>query len=381
MGIKDLFKNTNKVSAKSVKNQVLTKQEIDNLRAVKSSDERIKIIKKNPFVLPYVLNAWADDNNINNIVKTAIKLMPENVTKLGKGNIMPTSSYVNLAVETKPSVIFDLSDDLKSKITKNAFFNAFTKDPEICASNAPVLKDYVVRNIIVFRKNKMKEIKYKSTVRNECLKAIRIAMGVSTVHEGYDDFAELIAEKLEKNKVFDKYQTKDKMATQIPTVVNSLIKNQDVRIYAMPVEVWKLNNYKTLYLAVRESLKKNSKINGVLEFIPFDLLPEKVTKKVVASALKKDPKIWTELEQYNLEYLKDDTFIQYVAYASCKKHKCLDIIESELSAKEKLTAENKIAGVVKRKQTKMQKGNTKKLPAVIYTVNQPSKTDNNDMSM
>ena len=301
-------------------------------------------------------------------------MMPENVTRLGKGNIVPTSAYVNIAVETKPSVIFELNDELKSLVTKSAFINAFTKDPEICASNAPALKQYIARNIVVFKNDKLKEIKYKSTVRNECLKAIRIAMGVSRVHEGYDDFAEEIAEKLVKNKVFEKYQTKDKMATKIPTVVNSLIKNQDIRIYAMPVEVWKLNNYKPLYLAVRESLKKNSKINGVLEFIPFDLLPEKVTRKVVAEALKKDPKVWSELEQYNLEYLKDNAFIQYVAYASCKKHKCLDIIEDELSSKEKLTAENKIQGIVKRKNTKMHKADKKYLPSVIYKDGKPTES-------
>ena len=361
-----------KVSNESVKNQVLTTQEIEKLKEVKNSNEREKIIKQTPFVLPYVLNSWSDDKNISKIVKLAIKLMPENVTKLGKGNIVPTEELVNLAIEQKPSVIFDMNEQLKSMITTDGFINAFVKDPEICACDVPVLKKYISRDIRASRKGKIQQINYKASLRNECLKAIRIAMGVSTPHEGYDDFAVVIAYQLMKNKVFDKYQTKDKMATKLATVVNSLIKNQDVRIYAMPVEVWKLNNYKTLYLAVKESLKNDSKISGVLEFIPFDLLPENVTRKVVATAIKKDPKIWSELEQYNLEHLKDNAFIQYVAYASCKKHNKMEIIESELSDKEKLTAENKMKGVLKRKDTKVKKASKVYLPSVIYKDEKPT---------
>ncbi|MGN1221854.1 MAG: hypothetical protein ACI4TT_01305, partial [Christensenellales bacterium] len=300
------------------------------------------------------------------IVKLAIKLMPENVTKLGKGNVVPTKEFVNLALEQKPSVVFDMNEQLKSMIDINSFVKAFAKDPEICACNAPVLKKKIIRDIEVYRNGKLQELKYVSSVRNECLKAIRIAMGVSKQHQGYDDFAVEIAKQLKQNKVLEKYQTKDKMATKLATVVNSLIKNQDVRIYAMPVEVWKLNNYKTLYLAVKESVKKGSKISGILEFIPFDLLPENVTRKVVATAIKKDPQIWRELEQYNLEFLKDNPYIQYVTYDSCKKHKKMDIIEAEFSDKEKLTAENKIKGVLKRNSKKINKLSKTYLPSVIY---------------
>lgn len=365
-----IFNKNLKISNKSVKNQILTKEQIKALRDIEDSDQRLKIIKKAPYVLPYVLNSWSDDDNIVNIVKLAIKLMPENVTKLGKGNIVPTASFVNLAIEQKPSVIFSLNEDLKEKISIESFVTAFAKDPEICASDAPVLKKRIKRTIEVVRKGKLQKIKYSSTIRNECLKAIRIAMGVSAAYPGYDDFAVEIAKQLKANKVFSKFQTKDKMATKLPTVVNSMIKNQDVRIYAMPVEVWKLNNYKPLYLAVKESTKKNSKINGILEFIPFDLLPEKITKKVVATALKKDPYIWHELEQYKLEYLKDNAYIQYVTYDACKKQNCLFILEPELSSEEMVKAENKINGVNKRKQTKYKKGNKLKLPSVVYKLGQ-----------
>ena len=221
MNIKNIFKS--KVSNKSVKNQVLTNEEIERLREVKSSAEREKIIRRTPYVLPYVLNSWSDDKNITKIVKLAIKLMPENVTKLGKGNVVPTKEFVNLALEQNPSVVFDMNEQLKSMIDINSFVKAFANDPEICACNAPVLKKKIIRNIEVHRNGKLQELKYVSSVRNECLKAIRIAMGVSKQHQGYDDFAVEIAKQLKQNKVLEKYQTKDKMATKLATVVNSLI--------------------------------------------------------------------------------------------------------------------------------------------------------------
>ena len=116
MGLFDFLFNKNNISNESVKNQVLTNAEIEKLRAIKFSDERLQVIKKTPFVLPYVLNSWSKDRNIDKIVKTAINLMPENVLKLGKGNVIPTEEYVNLALETKPSVIFEMNDELKNMI-------------------------------------------------------------------------------------------------------------------------------------------------------------------------------------------------------------------------------------------------------------------------
>ncbi|MGN1212779.1 MAG: hypothetical protein ACI4TZ_01935 [Christensenellales bacterium] len=356
----------NVISKSSAKNQVLTSEEIHKLKEVKNSTERLKIVRQAPFVLPYVLNSWSDDKNITKIVELAIKLMPENVTKLGKGNIVPTKELVNLAIEQKPSIVFEMNEQLKSLIDIDSFVNVFTKAPEICTCDAPVLKQKISRDIQVYRKGDLKNIKYKLGLREECLKAIRIAMGVSKQHNGYDDYAGEIAERLKKSKALDKNQTKYKMATKLATVANALIKKQDVRVYSMPVEVWELNNYKTLYLAVRESVKKDSKLSGILEFIPFKLLPEKVTRKVVATALKKDPCIWSQLEQYNLGYLKENPFIQYVTYKSCKKYKRMDIIETEFSDKQKLTAENKIKGILKRKDTKIKKLTKIYLPSVIY---------------
>lgn len=364
----DFFKDSGKVSSNSVKNQVLTTEEIEKFKAVKNSAERERLIKRFPFVLPYVLNTWSEDANIDKIVKIGIKQMPENITKLGKGNVVPTPELVNYALVQKPAVVFDMNDDLKAMISRESFVEAFAKNPEICASKAPVLDKYISRTFKVTKKGKEKIINYRSKIRTECLKAIRIAMGVSKVHKGYDDFAVEIANELKANKALDHFKTKDKMSTQLATVVNSLIKNQDVRIYAMPVDVWKLNNYKTLYLAVKESVKKGSKIDGILEFIPFDLLPEKVTRKVVGVALAKDPTIWAELEQYNLEYLKDNPYIQYITYNACKKLNRMDIIENELSDKEKQVAESKIKGVLKRKQNKALKASKAKLPNKVFTV-------------
>lgn len=356
----------NIISKDSEQNKVLTFEEIKNLKEVKDSAERLKIVGQAPFVLPYVLNSWSDDKNITDIVKLAIKLMPENITKLGKGKIVANKELVNLAIEQNPNLVFDMNEQLKSLIDVDGFVDAFTKSPEICTCDAPVLKQKISRDIQVYRKGELKNIKYKLGLREECLKAIRIAMGVSKQHKGYDDYAGEIAERLEKNKSLENNKTKYKMATKLATVANALIKKQDVRLYAMPVEVWELNNYKTLYLAVRESVKEDSKLSGILEYIPFELLPQKVTRKVVATALKKDPCIWNQLEQYNLGYLKENPFIQYVTYKSCKKYKRMDIIEKEFSDKQKLTAENKIKGILKRKDTRIKKLTKIYLPSVIY---------------
>lgn len=356
----------NIISKDSEQNKVLTFEEVKNLKEVKDSAERLKIVGQAPFVLPYVLNSWSDDKNITDILKLAIKLMPENITKLGKGKIVANKELVNLAIEQNPNLVFDMNEQLKSLIDVDGFVDAFTKSPEICTCDAPVLKQKISRDIQVYRKGELKNIKYKLGLREECLKAIRIAMGVSKQHKGYDDYAGEIAERLEKNKSLENNKTKYKMATKLATVANALIKKQDVRLYAMPVEVWELNNYKTLYLAVRESVKEDSKLSGILEYIPFELLPQKVTRKVVATALKKDPCIWNQLEQYNLGYLKENPFIQYVTYKSCKKYKRMDIIETEFSDKQKLTAENKIKGILKRKDTRIKKLTKIYLPSVIY---------------
>lgn len=362
----DLFKKLNKISAGSRKNRVLTNEEISRLRAVVDSAEREKLVKKYPYILPYVLNIWSTDRRINTIVKKAIEAMPENVLKLGKGKIVPTPELVNLAIAEQPNLIFEMNDELKAMISAEGFIYAFAQDPEICACDVPVLKKVLRDNVVVERGGKKYRTQVYSTVRNECLKAIRLAMGVSEYHTGFDDFASDIAEVLKYNKVLKKYQTQDKMATKLPTVVNALIKNQDIRIYAMPVEVWKLNNYKPLYLAVKESVKQNSNIRDILEFIPFDLLPENVTKKVVAMAILKRPELWCRLEQYNLEYLKEDTYIQYVTYKSCKKNNRMDIVNLYFTDEQTQKATAKYNGVIKRAQTRMKRAKTTRMLTKVF---------------
>lgn len=360
MGIFDSY-----ISFGSVKNKVLTPKEIEKLKNIMDTETREKVLTKYPFVLPYVLNSWSADANINKLVKKAIELMPENVTKLGKGNVLPTPEYVNLAIETQPSIVFELNDDLKNMISIDSFFKAFQKDPTIFACKLNVLRKFVSRTFETFENGEKQKVKYCSNVRNECLKAIRLAMGVSDYHKGYDDFAMQIAKAFKKNKLFAQHNIKDKMAVVYATVINSLIKNQDMRIFALPVEVWKLNNYKPLYLAVKESCKDKSKIKGVLEFVPFDLLPEKVVKKVVATALSINPKIWDELYTYNLASLHKDPYIQYVTYKACKEQNLMNIVEEDFSKKELKRAQNKFLGVLKRSETKLKKADKFNTPDIL----------------
>jgi hypothetical protein len=365
MGLLSKFKK-NKISVQSVKNKTLTNNEIEKLRDVKSNKERLQIIKKSPYILPYVINRWSAEGNIDSVVKTAIKLLPENVTRLGKGNVMPTEEYVKIALLSKPSVIFQMNDDLKNMISIDTFIKAFVKDPDICASDAKVLKAKISRKVFVKQKGVTSEKELVTTVRSECLKAIRLATGVSKYHAGYDDYADVIADDLRISHALDKYQTKDNLATKLPTIVNTMIKKQDIRLYAMPVEVWKLNNYKTLYTAVKEATKKGSAIGDILEFIPFGLLPKDVTKRVVGVAIKNDPEVWNKLQECNLDYLKSDAYIQYAEYKSCKEHKNESLIEQVLTETEIKKASGKYKGIIKRKKNRVVKAKQLKLPSVIY---------------
>lgn len=357
----------NKISNQSLELKILTEQEIESIKNIKNSDERLQAITEVPFALPYVLNNWASDNNISQIVKLGVELYPNNITKLGKGGVLPTQELVDIAVVSNPEIIFSLSDSLKNMISEKAFFSAFVKNPDVCASNAKVLKKVVKRKAVVSKNGEQEEKKIATTVRSECLKALRLASGVSRYHKGYDDFAVLLAEELIANNVLKKYESAEALATKLPTIVNIMIKNQNIKLYAMPAEVWKLNNYKTLYLAVKESCKANSKIKDILEYIPFDLLPEKVTKKVVAIALQKNPQVWLKLDECNLEYLKQDGFIQYVMAKSCIENKQEQFLLSQFKDENLLKALSKYQGVLKRKENKVTKAKSGKMSKVFKT--------------
>lgn len=339
---------------------VLDMDQVEKVKQIKGSKDRVKTIKKYPSLLPFVLRSWSDDPKFAEIVKTGISYYPENIAKLGKAGVVPTEELVAIAIKSKPSIIFSLNKDIKDMITKDAFFSAFVKDPDICASDAKVLRKVIKRKAKVNIKGEEQEKLISTTVRSECLKALRLASGVSRYHQGFDDVAIVLAEQLTKNKVLKKYNTKEILATKLPTLVNILIKTQNIKIYSLPAEVWKLNNYKTLYYVVKESFKDNSKIGDVLEYLPFDLLPEKVTKKVVALALSKDPEIWNRLADLNLEKYKNNAYIQYVEYKSCKEHKREDLIANLLTEKEIKTASSKYSGMLKRKSNeKIRRTNAK----------------------
>src|SRR5574344_688113 len=303
---------------KKIEESELTGELIEKYKSIKDFSDREKLISTMPFVFPYVISSWKDDKQVEKLVNDAVELRPENITKLGKAGILPTENLVKTAVLKEPLVIFKINEDLKNLITKEIFIDAFIKNPLILTSDCKALKEHITRSFFDERLGIDKEI--STTLRTECLKAIRLAEGVSRFHEGYDDFAVEIANKLIGSKSFKTYKMSDVILTKIPTVVNAMIKKHSPILRACPVETWKLNGNKTLYSVSRESAKVNSDIYDILADITLGLISPKVVKNSVLKAIAVNPKFYLRLDELGLgQYMQDQT-VQFAFYKSCKKN-------------------------------------------------------------
>ena len=82
-----------------------------------------------------------------------------------------------------------------------------------------------------------------------------------------------------------------------------------------------------------------------------------------------------KLNQYNLGKFKNDDYILYVTYNSCKANKCSEIVLQYFTAEQKKNAEKKLQGVLKRKETQMKKANAKLLDSTKLTAEKPEKQE------
>lgn len=370
MGIMNNIK-LNKLLSKIKKADKLTNEQIKLLSEVKTYNDRLLVIKKCPFVFPYMIKHWNDNKSeLDELAYAAVEYLPDNITKLGKGSIVPNEELVEMAMVSDPMVVFKFDDNLKSFISQELFLSCFAINPLILLADLDILKSKIVRRVNVSTKDGIVEKVLKSTVRTECLKAIRLAEKVSRYHPGYDDFALSIAKEIATSSLFSKNKSKEEMIVKIPTVVNAMIKKQDQNLRACPVTTWKLNNNKTLYAALRESVKADSELEGLLGDIPTKLLPVKVAKKAVAVAITGDPEVYTKLDEYGLGAWRNDAYIKYVAYKSCQKHKRMDIIEAEFNEKD-----------IKIADSKYRADKTRKANAKAKKQNKTTQEKQNDLSL
>lgn len=352
MNLEDLI---SKVKFENEENGYLEQDTVDAVASLATYDEKVTLLNEVPYVFPYVASKWKNSDNIERLAKIAVAMAPDVVTKLGKGGIVAIPELVSVALDSDPLVIFKFNDDLKQLVSKEAFISAFSRNILVMLADVPVLKSAIRYEVKTVKDGKEEIVKVKSNVRSECLKAIRLAEGVSRYHEGYDNFANVIALKLRASKTFKKNATSDAFTMKVPTAVNAMIKKENPKLRAMPVESWRLNRNKTLYSAVRKSVKADSKLKDLLADIPTTLLPAKVTKKAVACAIMGDPEVYNKLSEYGLEDLKADAYIQFVTFKSCKKHDRMDIIEGNFDSEQTKLANKKFKMVKTRKENIIKK--------------------------
>lgn len=348
------------LSKESIKTKTLQFEELEKIKKIEDFDKRYVILKKYPFVLPYILNTWKTDTKLKDLIKVAVENEPENILKLSRGGIYVTKELVNLAVKLDPLVIFKLDEEQNEMVSKEAFIEAFTNNPVVLVSDCPVLKEKIRRKVNVYDKDEEKivEREISSALRTECLKAIRLAEKVSVYHKGYDDFASQIAEKLKASPRFASYKNDEQIYSKIPTVVNVMIKKEIQGLRGFRAENWKLNRNKTLYSAVRNSVKPNSKLVDLLGDIPFDDMDDKIAEKAICNAIKIEPKTFLNLKKYSLDNFQKDAFVQYTAFKYCKKYKDEETWKKTcemLTKKEIKEAESKIKRESTKKQNKTNK--------------------------
>lgn len=338
-----------------------TKEGIEALKNIKDQKTRERLVKRNPEVVVYACKYWNDNkDNFNVLVDIALNKKPEVITMFkGKNGLYVNQKNIQKAVLADPMVIAKLSDELKAQITPELFIEAFVKNPLVLSiKELPCLKHRYTRNVVVEEKGQIVEKKISTTLRTECLKAIRINEGVSTYHKGYDDIALTIAHGLEKSKTYQHNKYSADLLKEFATLMNAMIKKGNQKLRAVSPEAWLTNNGKPMYKAVRKSAKKDSELEGLLADLPTARLPEKIVKRLVVAAVKSNPEVYLHLKEYGLERYVDDATVKYNVFKSLKKHGMLKQKERFLKEEDIQKASNKLAGAEKRKQAKKQQETT-----------------------
>ena len=273
----------------------VTFADYERLQKTKDYAQREALVKKAPYVLLLILKSWNDnDEELKKLIKTGIMYCDDfnllSALKERDGfKVLP--EYVNASVYANPEFIFDLTEEEKNLVSRNALIDAFVRDCRILSSGCPALNKR--SELITFKKMEdgVEVTKYRHcTLRSQLLTAIRIATGVySPSDKGYDDFAMKIAKRLitiQQAEKFENMTNIQELMNEVPTVMNGLIKKQHQMVRLCKGKALRLNNFKCLHAMIKEEAKDNSKLKGLHNDIPKSAVPEKTFENAIAKGIK-----------------------------------------------------------------------------------------------
>lgn len=351
-----------------VKIDLKTKEGIERLEKVQGYNSRRRIVKRSPEVVLYTAKSWSKQSaDFKKLVFEALVRKPEIITGFkGKDGLEISYEYIKMAILSEPMVISKMDDEMRELITPELFIEAFVKNPLVLSiENLKVLKHRFTREVKVFEKSKdvdtpadLVNKKVTTNLRTECLKAIRLSENTSRYHEGYDDIALEIANKLKKSKEYQNKKFSSELLGHFATLMNSMIKKGNQQLRAVSAKAWLVNNGKPMYKAMRTSAKKDSKLEGLISDMPTSLLPEKVVKKLIITAVLTNPEFYLKLDAYGFGNYLDDPTVKYNVYKSLKKHGMLKKVKNFLDEKDATKSKNKLSGVAKRKKARQEKEQT-----------------------
>lgn len=289
--------------------------------------------------------------DFDKLVHMALRLKPEIILNFkGKDGLVLSRNYITTAILQDPMVIAKMNDELRSFIDKELFVLAFARNPLVLSiKDLAILNKRLSREVTVVEDDKEVTKKVTTTLRTECLKAIRLNEGTSVYHKGYDDIAIVLAKLLKSSKHYQANKYNAELLQNFATLMNALIKKKDQKLRAVSADAWLVNNGKPMYKAIRTSAKKDSELEGLITDMPTEMLPKKVIKKLIIAAIKVNPEYYLKLESYGFGEYVDDVTIKYNVYKSLKQHGMLRKVGVYLDEKSATKAKNKLEGVKKRK--------------------------------
>lgn len=350
-----------------VKIDLNTKEGIEKLEKIKNYNQRKKIVEKTPEVILYASKYWNNNSeDYKKIVKIALMKKPELILNFkGKDGLDVNYDYISTAILSNPMVSAKMNKEMKDMVDEKLFLKAFVKNPMILSvSDLKALKHKYSKEVENVVDGKVETKVVKTTLRTECLKAIRLAENVSNYHKQYDEFALNLANQLKKSQTYQNKKFSPELLSNFSTLMNVMIKKTNQKLRAVSVEAWKVNNGKPMYKAVRVSAKQNSQLEGLLGDMPTALLPTKVVEKLIITAIKINPNEYLNLEEYGLGEYSKNTTVKYNVYKSLKKHKMLDVVDVFLNKNDVEKSKNKLEGVGKRPK-KVKRPKNPMLPAVV----------------
>lgn len=346
-----------------IKIDLTTKEGIESLEKITNYKTQFKIIKKSPEVILYASKYWHKNDNFKKLLLESLIRKPELITQFkGKNGLIAGPAEIKVAVLQDPMVIGKMNKEMQDTITPELFVQAFIKNPLILTfKDLKCLKHRYKCTGKVKENGELVEKEITTTLRNECLKAIRLSENVSSYHEGFDDFALQIAKGLKNSQNFQGKKYSAELLSNFATLMNAMIKKNNQKLRACSVDAWKVNNGKPMYKAIRSSAKKDSQLEGLITDMPTKLLDEKIVKRLIIAAVKTNPEFYLKLEEYGFKDYVNDNTVKYHVYKSLKRHGMLKKVDKFLDEKDIVKSKNRLAGYAKR----VKRPKNPQLPAVV----------------